>query len=248
MISSTTVRVRDFFQQHTKGLSFVGALIVFSTFVVREGIRERFKDLSDSISSAESVFETRADVNELPIYLAYLDYRIGTLDAKLNVDPKSNPSFTLATMRETVDLMVQNSKRAGTAIENLQRTIQTLGNDRSINTKLSEITNDTALWKSRSDFVQNSAIAANRAQPPQPDRITQIISKANEVNAALTNLRYDKIVPLQTELVSFAENKRAHYQKLFDLSTWASYLLYLVGWGLALAGRMFSVEVLVGGQ
>jgi hypothetical protein len=30
---------KHFFQAHAKGLSFIGALIVFSTFVVKEGIR-----------------------------------------------------------------------------------------------------------------------------------------------------------------------------------------------------------------
>jgi hypothetical protein len=58
------VRIQDdpsFFKRHGKWVSFIGALIVFSTFVVKDAIRENLKNLVDSLASAENNFAIRED-------------------------------------------------------------------------------------------------------------------------------------------------------------------------------------------
>lgn len=46
-------------------MKFVGALIVFVTFVFKEGFRERLKELEDSLEAADSMFIVRRDVRAL---------------------------------------------------------------------------------------------------------------------------------------------------------------------------------------
>jgi hypothetical protein len=240
-------RTKHFFQVHAKVLSFVGALIVFSTFVVKEGIREHLKNLSDSISSAESIFLVRTDINELPIYLAYLNSRIGTMENLLTSATKTTAAPSLATMRETVDLMLANAQRAVTSRDNLSHTIDVLGKNEAIMSGLGQISNEVAVLASRSDVVNRAAVAMNQSPAPNPDGIQHIIGKANEVTNECTALRLERIAPLQKQTIQVAEERRTHYEKFYEQSTWLSYLLYAVGWGLGLAGRMFSVEGLVGG-
>jgi hypothetical protein len=43
-------------KRHGRLLSLVGALVVFVTFVAKEGIREHMKEVTDSIQGAENVF------------------------------------------------------------------------------------------------------------------------------------------------------------------------------------------------
>ena len=47
---------RNYVSRHSRLLIFVGVFIVFVTFLVKEGLRERLKDLVDSVDTAQSVF------------------------------------------------------------------------------------------------------------------------------------------------------------------------------------------------
>jgi hypothetical protein len=54
-------RLSGFFKRHTRRLSMVGALIVFTTFVVKDAIRDSAKETIDSLDSEEAVFAIRND-------------------------------------------------------------------------------------------------------------------------------------------------------------------------------------------
>lgn len=82
---------RAFFRRHGKWVSFVGAIIVFLTFVVKEGVRENLKELIASISSAEDTFATRGDTAKVELAVNLLankfDASVYKLEKKL---PKQN--------------------------------------------------------------------------------------------------------------------------------------------------------------
>src|SRR5882672_6760922 len=65
-----------FFRRHNRLLTFAGALIVFVTFLVKEGKRESLKDLADSVDAAESVFVIRSDSFTTPVQLARMEEKI----------------------------------------------------------------------------------------------------------------------------------------------------------------------------
>jgi hypothetical protein len=65
-----------FFRRHNRLLTFAGALIVFVTFLVKEGKRESLKDLADSVDAAESVFVIRSDNFTTPVQLARVEDKI----------------------------------------------------------------------------------------------------------------------------------------------------------------------------
>lgn len=44
-------------------LTFVGALVVFGTFVFKEALRENFKDLGDSVEKGETLYTLRVDIS-----------------------------------------------------------------------------------------------------------------------------------------------------------------------------------------
>jgi hypothetical protein len=68
--------------RHNRLLTFVGALIVFTTFVVKEGLRERLKDFVDSVGAAESTFMIRGDTNIANSLLRSLEEDIAMLSAR----------------------------------------------------------------------------------------------------------------------------------------------------------------------
>ena len=47
-------RVRQFLVVHKRWLSFIGAVVVFATFVLKEGLRDNLKDLVGALENAQN--------------------------------------------------------------------------------------------------------------------------------------------------------------------------------------------------
>jgi|HubBroStandDraft_6_1064221.scaffolds.fasta_scaffold1225666_2 hypothetical protein len=48
-------------RKHSRLLTFIGALIVFTTFIVKEGMREHLKSVGDSLEIGDYMFALRED-------------------------------------------------------------------------------------------------------------------------------------------------------------------------------------------
>jgi hypothetical protein len=60
-VSSASKRnLKLFFKRHNRLFTLLGAFIVFATFVVKEGLRDYYKDLETDVSEANGVFAIRA--------------------------------------------------------------------------------------------------------------------------------------------------------------------------------------------
>jgi hypothetical protein len=79
---------RPFLHKHNRLLTFTGALIVFVTFLVKEGKRESLRDLGDSVDAAESVFVIRHDSLSTPVQLASVEDKINHILLASHPDPK----------------------------------------------------------------------------------------------------------------------------------------------------------------
>jgi hypothetical protein len=81
---------RNYVSRHSRLLIFVGALIVFVTFLVKEGLRERLKDLVDSIDTAQSVFVAERENQQMSQRLAEI-YRISVVSYDNMHNPAPQP-------------------------------------------------------------------------------------------------------------------------------------------------------------
>ena len=54
-----------FFQKHNKSLAFIGALIVFTTFIVKEDLREYWKRTADAIETYKRAYSSQSDMQTL---------------------------------------------------------------------------------------------------------------------------------------------------------------------------------------
>jgi len=81
---------RNYVSRHSRLLIFVGALIVFVTFLVKESLRERLKDLVDSIDTAQSVFVAEQENQQMSQGLAEI-YRISVVSYDNMHNPARQP-------------------------------------------------------------------------------------------------------------------------------------------------------------
>jgi hypothetical protein len=58
---------KPFFKKHERWFSFVGSVVVIGTFIVNDALRDRSKDLADSVWRSQTSFKERAEVQQLAI-------------------------------------------------------------------------------------------------------------------------------------------------------------------------------------
>jgi len=242
METNTVSKKQGFVQRYGRVITFLGALIVFSTFVVKEGIREQLRSTSESVNTAQSIFLVRSDMNELSIYMAYLNTRIGALNSGGTSSNSKITGPTLSTMRDNVDLMLANRQRAGASRDNLARMFAKLEFKENTKSKLDLVNSKVEELNAKADVVNSRAIELNNSRSEDVSKINWIILKATEVSAGYTSNRFDTVEPLQKEMIDAAERRSKKYEHLYSQATRLSYVLYALGWGLGLLGRIYGVE------
>lgn len=95
----TKHRVSRFIRRHNRSLTFVGALIVFATFVVKEGFRDHLKGLVKQIDNATSVFVIRQDTERTGLVLKAIEDEIANGNATSRAGPISHSTTDADTMR-----------------------------------------------------------------------------------------------------------------------------------------------------
>jgi hypothetical protein len=236
---------QSFFGRHKRWLTFIGALIVFFTFIYNEGVREELKDRSDTLNTAENIFVTRADTNQLPVYMAYLNSRLGDVMRALP-HPRENAEISLQTMRETVDLTLANVSRIEAADGNLRRVAEALGPNTHNDAILSTIELVVQAAKEHKDIVWRKANEENSASTHDAKNIQQIMNKAQEVTKQCSDLRHDQIEPLENAMLAEANSQRTASEEKYKASKKFGYYLFAFGWLLGLLGKLSGAGSIVG--
>jgi len=64
--------MRKLFERHQRLLAFIGASVVLLTFVLREVVRDHFKDLATSLEQAQDVFAMQRQLESIDKNLIWL--------------------------------------------------------------------------------------------------------------------------------------------------------------------------------
>jgi hypothetical protein len=81
--------IGGFFRSNDRILSILGAIIVFFTFIVREGARERFKDIADSRRGAQKDYLSSEKLVNLGVQDLFLEFEWQIMP-QMNLLDKSN--------------------------------------------------------------------------------------------------------------------------------------------------------------
>lgn len=237
--------LRKFVKKPNHWFIFLGAAIVFLTFIVKEGVREHVKDTLGSFESAQAAFELREQHRSVMTTLTDLRDRVMSVDDRLSKQPRVNNNipYWSATVQSTR--------------EELQLTEQLLANMVAVNAKLPRDSKRDALEAES----QRITAEADAHYLPALKSISDILDRMKLPNR---KLRAEEERSIQTAVVRYLESQEAAAMKIAAFSTsvlqevpryreekerslsrWnvASYFLYVVGWGLGLLGKIYDVEL-----
>jgi hypothetical protein len=217
-------QLRRFTRKHDRLLSVIGAIIIFITFLVREAIRDDLKELVNSIDAAEGVFMIRSDsrdvAEEIEYVRAYLtDRRIGLLVQR---SPRAYYRGLIAELDSSLHLLAK------------------VPHGGEFNTEAKDLL-------AKSDKVGDEMLYP---LPPLPDNPPTPAQKAAEtviVEAETKSWREAVLLDRQvrdfsTRVLTLARQVEATEEDHYRLSKWASFILFAIGSGLALIGKIVGVK------
>ncbi len=218
--------VRAFIIRHDTFFTMLGAFIVFLGFFVREGVLEKTKDLDSALDQATFVHEFREEFARIYKQVSHDENAIEvekTADADVLAGDAS-----LFYGRKLLEYL-PNSNEA------LEKTAQEL-KDRSLAIFVAEfhIEQKKATLKVNEDdkamLAQTRSDLANRLK----SYVSDSASYKSDAQA------FDKAVTEE------AEKQHKENKQLLNVATTTQYLLFLLGWGFGLAGKILKIPSLGG--
>jgi len=233
---------RNYVSRHSRLLIFVGALIVFVTFLVKEGLRERLKDLVDSIDTAQSVFVAERENQQMSQRLAEI-YRISVVSYDNMHNPAPQPGeaypITIATIMSHYQGAYDAEQRLESELNAVDRLLEKLPTDQNRDKKLNDLqTQFKAVQKTDEDFRNT----------PSPRSTSELKENLNSA-VSLEHQAWDTETAIQNLSLSILKDSaevKKRDETYFKIATWGSYLLYCLGWGLGLIGKLFGLDGLGG--
>jgi hypothetical protein len=224
-------RLKIFFGKHRRLVTFIGALIVFVTFVIKDGLREQLKDLVSSIDSAESVFAIRNDTATTAMWLQRLQEQVDWIAEKIKLKGTSYSGDMVERMHSSLEIINEVHESLDVSLGNISQLLEKVPGQQQNEKKHKEIED-----RLRDLREQREALLMIFTREPMSIlwKIAPLLSETQKAS--------DDTRQFAKDVLAEATKERKQRERVVNATTWTSYVLYTLGWGLGLAGRVYGVD------
>jgi hypothetical protein len=242
-------RVRQFFVAHKRWFSFIGAVVVFATFVSKEVLRDNLKDLVGALENAQTLFELRGDNASLRTQIFDLQVRILDIYDKI-VTSKPRSDFA-RDVGQNLGGIYEVDEELRLVEPTLANTAELVGKlppsderAKALNRCREELKQAHDASAEAKSTVQN--LSASRKFLPHPPPFTNdeqgqlasSVGKAANASRAVWQDVEESTLKIFEEARQYKEKKERQYKHW----TLATYVLYTLGWTLGLLGSLYGVS------
>ena len=236
-LAVTLKKKPSFFKRHRDLMTVIGALIVFYTYTFKEGIRDFHKEKAAELESAGALYSTQS--------VALLNFTL-LMDLSVKADRSDDTAPASGFVRvkpKGLNLALYSSQLFVTHAGILSDTI--MGLCRKLPNKFA------------GDLGREADTLGDRVERLKSEeaRLTKVAERpgfddaANEATLlALTKQRQDA-AKTSMDLITFSgrvwekfKELKAHEERATRLYDVLVYILYVVGWGLAILSRLYGGE------
>jgi hypothetical protein len=234
-----------FIKKHKRWFTFVGAFIVFATFVAKEVVRDDLKDVVSGFENAQTTFALRDQNMGMTTTMTEIRTRVVALSDKSlpkmpgGVWRVSQAYAVVEETRETVELLRQS-------LVTITALAQKLPKDEKREAELVECTKLVA--QTRDDYGKALDVLKDvltRAQASKRDLTKEDEQRMVSAETAYIEVQRQaalRIAAFESGVLSEAPKYREEQEYRYAWWNKASYWLYSLGWGLGLIGKIYGVE------
>ncbi len=221
-------------RRHKRALAFLGAFIVFMTFVIKDALRDQLKDAMGSMNEAKAFNGVLADTRRIRHQLARIEPP-QEINAPVKISDKTDPLIAETIRR------VDAAKRE--CVRQLQNYDAVVGLAEALHGQSEADDTLEQIHKAASalDELVGLELELRTGKPPL-SRVQEIRSKISDLISKAT-LGEAWIEDRTGGLMWLMALRKQGLERKYGQITWTSYWLYALGWSLGLAGRLVGVEV-----
>jgi|SRR5579862_903055 len=247
--SRTHINFRGFAVRHDRLLTFVGAFIVFATFIVREAIGEHFKEAVDTWKSAQSLYANGQSMlfsatasSGVAEATEDIEERMEQLAKGLGSSKASGDEIMITVLKETASAAPFELR--GMTIADYQLSLllplaEGLPNAKAKKAEIEQLREKVEAMKGPLREVSRL-----RAKDFDDKTKKRQIKKVEDAFVSIfpDSVDFEKNFPkVLRDVVEGVETKRKRAEQLYQTSKTASVVLFVFGWGLGLVGKLYGL-------
>jgi hypothetical protein len=221
-------------RRRERTLTLIGALIVFFTFIAKEAIKEHVKEKTDAINGARTLNTIRNDIQGL---MQGEDW----IASRLAFEQQSTHKSQSVSMQLIQYQEVSIARMSSTVAQTLNAAAELLKQapDADLRERLS------GLWDQWKVFDKEADQFATDAKNPSMreavnDRYVPLLTKGSGIS--------NELLIINAKISVHAWEVLERSERELNVWTWISYVLYALGWGLALYARLSGVGITEQGE
>jgi hypothetical protein len=202
-------------------LVFAGALIVFVTFIVKEGIAEKYKNSVAVLDEARSFFGLREDI----IHLRRLIVDVATVAV-----PKPKAVVQEVTFENEGHQFIEDD------LEGISQFMNRIETSEDFSHRLDLLRQELLQEAKRDQEMQDELWGTNGKERKTIDEIEAALKAQVPVNIRISQ----EYRQLKRDLIDAAKRERDRNERFYEVSKWTAIVLYTIGWGLGLRGKVYG--------
>ena len=229
-------------KRHKSWLGFIGAAIVFLTFVVKEGAKEDAKEARDALDTALRDLASRSDFDRVmqELHPFYVSWQYHAAD--VSIDPNFKKELDTG-------LIAENAERKAGVLLALAKTFpKPESTEQSKQLGELKVVFKNLKDESKPALAGFQDFTINRPHP-LPGRVAVDIETFNKKSAKWEQTLAEaspQLANCEHVVMEMADRQKERYESRFEMWKMASYVLYTIGWCLGLLGQIIGVKI--GGQ
>jgi|SRR5277367_1560471 len=235
-------RMPAFLKRRRRAISFIGALIVFATFVAKEGLWERWKEEGTALETARYIYSVREDAN-----VVREEIRAVIESRPMAPGSKEDPDVVMADIESAFTEHSLGTRDIVMQADVIEQLLEKLPADQEETRELQQVKDGAARGQEEANNAYTRAWElANRLHGMSPDKKREAVNDYRD-SEPFAALRAEQDVRPRADAVFNRVLKRAKLlQKDNETEArwawWIAAVLYTIGWSLAAVGRFYEVS------
>jgi hypothetical protein len=248
---------KAFMSRHRGVVVFLGALIVFLTYVVNDTFRERYRSLADSIDAAENAFTVRNEFRGVSKSLKEIRETTDAIVQRMDFwHFKLRPGERYKTMTEDeAQTMVNEKTRIELDQEKLRfdafsKLADKLPTDTGEEAERERLQADIELLYA---YLNDWHQLVFEQDIGHKEKVVLLREKINAEEETMTEAKKNRgLLPenvdkLNEKILGRAREEQQSDERRSTLLKRVSIVLYVIGWGLGLVGKLYGADGTGGG-
>jgi hypothetical protein len=248
-MSSLRFRFGRFVKRHDRWLTLVGAFIVFVTFVMKDGLGEKWRGTAETIDMAEYIYGIRQDTAELRGHLDEIGEQLGQIGGEQSKS-RTVPYHVQRDFQQidnflgTVNQTLKRERIGLGIIDILANALDDSNPNKQMANQLHREIKSIDSWRAgigRKMLDANPIISHTHPSDEYLATFSRNLFPEVERLEYAYNQTSTHLSDLDETIFADAEKMRERNKVLSKWASGISAFLFAIGWGLGLVGKLYGV-------